>query len=134
MLKGDNLCGDDNGMCTHYCFPLPAYDSTSKSTKTGCMCPDFFIFGFIPSKPLNHLAFQYFDIERTWGRLFQKRVMSTKFDIYDFIIGFIPLTKDEYIWTFMCPDFFILKADNKTCTEIGTCLRQRNYISKVTPV
>jgi hypothetical protein len=43
MFEGDNLCGDDNGMCTHYCFPLPAYDSTSKSTKTGCMCPDFFI-------------------------------------------------------------------------------------------
>jgi hypothetical protein len=50
MFEGDNLCGDVNGMCTHYCFPLPAYDSTSKSTKTGCMCPDFFIlkvaFGF----------------------------------------------------------------------------------------
>ena len=70
MFKGDNLCGDDNGMCSHYCFPLPAYDSTSKSTKTGCMCPDF----------------------------------------------------------------FILKVDNKTCTEIGTCLRQRNYISRMTPV
>ena len=70
MFKGDNLCGDINGMCTHYCFPLPAYDNTSKSTKTGCMCPDF----------------------------------------------------------------SILKADNKTCTEIGTCLRQCNYISRVTPV
>ena len=70
IFKGDNLCGDDNGMCTHYCFPLPAYDSTSKSTKIGCMCPDF----------------------------------------------------------------FILKVDNKTCTEIGTCLRQRNYISRMTPV
>ena len=43
MFEGDNLCGDVNGMCTHYCFPLPAYDSTSKSTKTGCMCPDSFI-------------------------------------------------------------------------------------------
>ena len=41
MLKGSNLCGD-NGMCSHICFPLPAYNM-SKSTKTGCMCPDFFI-------------------------------------------------------------------------------------------
>jgi hypothetical protein len=23
-------------------------------------------FGFIPSKPLNYLAFQYFDIKRIW--------------------------------------------------------------------
>jgi hypothetical protein len=43
IFKGDNLCGDDNGMCSHMCFPLPAYDSTSKSTKIECMCPDFFI-------------------------------------------------------------------------------------------
>jgi len=42
MFKGTNVCGDNNGMCSHICFPLPAY-STSKSTKTGCMCPDFFI-------------------------------------------------------------------------------------------
>ena len=41
MFKGSNLCGDNNGMCSHICFPLPAYDM-SKSTKTGCMCPDFF--------------------------------------------------------------------------------------------
>ena len=42
MLKGDSLCGHDNGMCSHICFPLPAYNM-SKSTKTGCMCPDSFI-------------------------------------------------------------------------------------------
>jgi hypothetical protein len=30
---------DDNGMCSHMCFPLPAYEST----KTGWMCPDFFL-------------------------------------------------------------------------------------------
>jgi hypothetical protein len=43
--------------------------------------------------------------ERTWWRLFQKRVARTKFDIYDFIIGFIPLTTDVYIWT-------LLKSEN----------------------
>jgi hypothetical protein len=30
------------------------------------------------------LGFQYFDIERTWWNLFQKRVVCTKFDIYIF--------------------------------------------------
>jgi hypothetical protein len=70
IFKGDNLCGDDNGMCSHMCFPLPAYDSTSKSTKIGCMCPDS----------------------------------------------------------------FIVKADNKTCTEIGMCIIQRNYINTASPV
>ena len=29
--------------------------------------------------------FKSFDFERTWWRLFQKRVVRTKFDIYDFI-------------------------------------------------
>ena len=42
MFKGSNLCGHSNGMCSHICFPLPAYNM-SKSTKTGCMCPDSFI-------------------------------------------------------------------------------------------
>ena len=31
---------------------------------------------------LNYLAAQPFDYERTWWRLFQKRVVRTKFDIY----------------------------------------------------
>jgi hypothetical protein len=33
-----------------------------------------------------YLAFQSFDFVRTWWRLFQKRVVCTKFDIYVFII------------------------------------------------
>jgi hypothetical protein len=33
-----------------------------------------------------YLAFQSFDVVRTWWRLFQKSVMRTKFDIYVFII------------------------------------------------
>ena len=33
-----------------------------------------------------YLAFQSFDFDRTWWRLFQKRVVRTKFDIYVFII------------------------------------------------
>jgi len=38
------------------------------------------------SKLLNYLAFQYFDIEHTWWRLFQKRVVCTKFDIYVYVL------------------------------------------------
>ena len=39
---------------------------------------------------LNYLAFQSFDFECTWRRLFQKLVVLTQWDIYDFIfcIGF----------------------------------------------
>ena len=33
-----------------------------------------------------YLAFQSLDFDRTWWRLFQKRVVRTKFDIYVFII------------------------------------------------
>jgi len=43
-------------------------------------------FGFIGHKALNYLAFQSFDFERTWWRLFQKRVVRTKYDIYVFIL------------------------------------------------
>jgi len=42
-------------------------------------------FGCIAPKTLNYLAFQSFDLKRTWWRLFQKRVVCTKFDIYVFI-------------------------------------------------
>ena len=39
----------------------------------------------IPSLPLlNYLAFQSLDFERTWWKLFQKRVVRTKLDIYVF--------------------------------------------------
>ena len=37
------------------------------------------------SSTLNYLAFQYFNFERTWWRLFHKRVVCIKFDIYVFI-------------------------------------------------
>jgi hypothetical protein len=40
---------------------------------------------FITPKTLNFLAFQSFDFECTWWRLFEEGVMHTKFDIYSFI-------------------------------------------------
>jgi hypothetical protein len=43
-------------------------------------------FGFIAPKTLNYLALQSFDFERTWWRLFQKRVMRTKVYIYVYIV------------------------------------------------
>ena len=48
----------------------------------------FRLFGFIAPKPLDYLAFQSFGFERTWWRLFQKRIVRTKFDIYVFINTF----------------------------------------------
>jgi hypothetical protein len=35
---------------------------------------------------LNYFAFYSFDFERTWWKLFQKRVVRSKFNIYVFII------------------------------------------------
>jgi hypothetical protein len=42
-------------------------------------------FGFIVLKIFNYLAFQSFDFERTWWKLFQKRTIGTNVDIYVFI-------------------------------------------------
>ena len=36
----------------------------------------------IAPKTLNYLAFQFFDFEHTWWRLFQKHVVCTNFDFY----------------------------------------------------
>jgi hypothetical protein len=42
-------------------------------------------FRFIDTKTLNYLAFQSFDFEHTWWRLFQKTIMYTTFNILVFI-------------------------------------------------
>ena len=42
-------------------------------------------YAFIGPKNLNYLTWQLFGFERTRWRLFQKRVVSTTFDIYVFI-------------------------------------------------
>ena len=41
--------------------------------------------GFIAHKTSNYMAFQSFIFERIWWRVFQKRVVRAKFDIYAFI-------------------------------------------------
>ena len=41
----------------------------------------------ISFRKLNYLAFQSFNFDRTWRRLFQKRVVRTKFDIHVLIIN-----------------------------------------------
>ena len=51
-------------------------------------------FVFFAPKTLNYLIFKSFNFERTWWRWLQKRVMRTKFDIYVFITGPIPLLVD----------------------------------------
>jgi len=47
---------------------------------------DLYEYNFKDTKALNYLAFKSFDFERTWSRLFPKRVVRTKFDIYVFIL------------------------------------------------
>jgi hypothetical protein len=60
-----------------------------------CLLHNVFMpFGFIAGKYFNYMTFQSFDFEDTWWRIFQKRVMRTKFDIYVFIfIYFIYKTR-----------------------------------------
>ena len=43
---------------------------------------------FLRQNTFNLCDFTIFDFQRTWWRLFQKRVMRTKLDIYSFIIFF----------------------------------------------
>jgi len=43
------------------------------------------LFVFLLPKTFKLFGFQIFWLERTWWRLFQKRVLRTKFDIYVFI-------------------------------------------------
>ena len=52
------------------------------------------------SKTLNYLAFQSFDFERTWWRLFLKHVVDTAFDIYSILY-------DEHYMTEEI-DFFVI--------------------------
>jgi hypothetical protein len=37
---------------------------------------------------LNYLNFQYFNIEHTWWRLFEKCIVCTRFDIYVLSIAY----------------------------------------------
>ena len=58
-------------------------------------------FGFIVPKTLNYLAFQSFNFERTWWRLFQKCVVRTKLDIYVFMTNtFVQILLNVvlYLW------------------------------------
>ena len=50
------------------------------SIMASCLGPLVYCFQIL----LNYLALQYFDIERTWWRLFQTWIVLSKFDIYVF--------------------------------------------------
>ena len=48
----------------------------------------------------NYLAFQSFDFERTWWRLFQKRIVRTKFYIYVFITHSNVINLKRKVWRY----------------------------------
>ena len=39
---GVNVCSQNNGGCSHTCFPKPNYVSYT-STASECLCPDYYI-------------------------------------------------------------------------------------------
>jgi hypothetical protein len=72
----------------------------SKSLRGLAFCVCFNICNGIYTRiTLNYLAFQSFDFEHIWWRLFQKRVVCTKLDIYVFIIGQTMQLPKETRWT-----------------------------------
>ena len=77
---------------------------------------------FVLTKLLNYLAFQSFDFECTWWRLFQKHVVGTKFDIKVFITlhtnSFARHNNDK---TDLLT--FITCRTNKWCHITITCIR-----------
>ena len=74
--------------------------------------------GFISPKTLNYLAFQSFDFERTWWRLFQKRVERTRFDMYVFMSVISLWEQATFQWDDVC---FVLYTNtlNWSCVLIA---------------
>jgi hypothetical protein len=63
---------------------------------------------------LNYLAFQPFNFERTWWRLFQKHVVCPKFDIYSFLCVFGQLKDSvgQVLFLVSCPKVQVEKYVN----------------------
>jgi hypothetical protein len=96
-------------------FPSPIGWSTETSITDWLILTSFRPFGFIALLTLIYMTFQSFDFdevysrsaswtylmevipetrrERTWWRLFQKRVVRTKFNIYFFLLHVIAIDK-----------------------------------------
>jgi hypothetical protein len=62
-----------------YCSP---HSGISDLSRFWLFCLDPIIHS---QRPLAYLAFQSFDVQRTWWRLFEKRVVCTKLDVYVFM-------------------------------------------------
>jgi hypothetical protein len=75
------------------------YWEIADSKKEDLVNKNFRPFGCIAPKTFDYLAFQSFDVERTWWRLFQKRVVRTKFDIYLFIFIMLYVAILIRFWT-----------------------------------
>jgi hypothetical protein len=58
---------------------------TIKTTLADFCYPVYELWVFFAFKTLNYLAFKSFNFERTWWRLFQKRVVRTKYDVHVYI-------------------------------------------------
>jgi hypothetical protein len=97
-------------------------------------------FGFIASKTLNYLVFQSFDLERTWWRLIQKRVVRTTFDIYVFtfklrklaILIFVNALHLYYMYVYNYLNFNCSKYIKMHTTQIAkNCQTKKNNMKNI---
>ena len=62
-----------------------------------------------------YLVFIYFGFGRTWGRLFQKRILCTKFDTYVFFYWYGIVMVSEFL-------FLIIKMYHIKCNSLLLCM------------
>ena len=82
-IKGKNYIFTNSAFSIQNCSPYIVGQCLIESiTQTPCQNILEDLWFTCSQNFLNYLTFQPFDFERTWWRLFLKRVVRTKFDIY----------------------------------------------------
>ena len=96
-------------------------------------------FGFFcTQRLLSYLALQYFSFGRTWWKLFQKRVVRTKLDIYVFnsrnspwSLNYIFMLIFTYLWCMSIVTKKIINIIFFICMDICFLLLQKYRLKKL---